>query len=158
MNISPVNGNLCTQMAAIRTESRERDLARLLALVERRVVARLATALTEAGCTVEEWRVMSLLADGAGHAMTEIAEFALLPPPTLTKLIDRMVSANHVYRRVDDADRRRVLVFLSTRGRAKYQALGAAIDAEWDAVASTAGREEIALLGALLSRVADRLA
>lgn len=158
VNISFVNGNLSSQMEAIRTAGRERDLGQLLALVERRVVARMAAALAARTGTVEEWRVMSLLADGEGHAMTEIAEFVLLPPPTLTKLIDRMVSANDVYRRVDDADRRRVLVFLSARGRAKHRELAAVIDEEWAGIAAAAGKEETALLGALLARIADRLA
>lgn len=134
------------------------ELDRLLTLVKRRVVARLAPALAAAGCTVEEWRVLSLLADGGGHAMTEIAEHALLPAPTLTKLVDRMVSANRVYRRVDDTDRRRVLVFLSARGRDLYRKLSQVVEDEGDALVAAAGREEMALLGALLARVAGRLA
>ncbi|WP_433328947.1 MarR family winged helix-turn-helix transcriptional regulator [Spirillospora sp. CA-294931] len=141
-------------MEATGTGARERDLARLLALVERRVAGRLAAALS---CSVDEWRVLSLLGDGRGHAMTEIAEYALLPPPTLTKLIDRMVAANRVHRRVDDADRRRVLVFLTPRGRDEHAALSATIEREWDHLDSVVGREEMALLSALLTRIAGRL-
>ena len=92
------------------------DFARALTLVERSVVLRLSEALKAQGATLEEWRVLSFLGDGAGHAMTEIAEFALLSAPTLTKVVDRMVSLNLVFRRVDDTDRRRVLVFVSERG------------------------------------------
>ena len=55
--------------------------------------------------------------------MSEIAEFMLMPPPSTTKLIDRLVSANLVYRRVDPTDRRRVLVFLAARGRAAHRRL-----------------------------------
>jgi len=40
--------------------------------------------------------VLSFLGDGDGHPMTAIAEFAMLPPPTLTKVVDRMVSLNLV--------------------------------------------------------------
>jgi DNA-binding MarR family transcriptional regulator len=142
-------------MEATRTPGRERDVARLLTLVERRMAARLATALNSAGCGIDEWRVMTLLADGRGHSMSEIADYALLPPPTLTKLIDRMVSANRVYRRADDADRRRVLVFLTQRGREQHDALAASIDDEWGRMAAAVGGEELALLGALLTRVAS---
>lgn len=145
-------------MDATRTGSRERDLARVLSLVERRVAARLATTLGEAGCGIDEWRVLTLLADGRGHPMSEIAGHALLPPPTLTKLIDRMVSANQVYRRVDATDRRRVLVLLTARGREQHDALAASVDAEWGRMAEAVGGEELALLGALLNRIADRLA
>ena len=76
--------------------------------------------------------MLSLLADGSGHSMSEIAEFALMPPPSTTKLIDRMVSNNLVYRRVDPTDRRRVLVFLSARGRAAHRRLRPVVEASID--------------------------
>ncbi|TDB79385.1 MarR family transcriptional regulator [Actinomadura sp. KC216] len=136
----------------------ELDLPRMLARVERGIAARLAAALKTAGSTVEEWRVISLLADGAGHTMTEIAEFALLPAPTLTKVIDRLVSAGLVFRRVDEADRRRVLAFLSEHGRETADRLTAAIETEWRGVQDAVGQEELALLRVLLTRMSARLA
>lgn len=139
---------------------RERDdleLVRLLTLVQQSMAARLAAALRAAGASVEEWRVLSFLADGRGHPMTEIAEFAMLPAPTLTKLVDRLVAANRVYRRVDDADRRRVLVFLSHRGRAAHEELTETTGRVWDDLVAAVGREETALLGALLASTAARL-
>lgn len=95
----------------------ERDLFHVLSRTEHRAGRRLAAVLDAAGCSVEQWRALALLADGRGHPMTELAEFALLPAPTATKLIDRMVAGNLVYRRADPADRRRVLVYLAERGR-----------------------------------------
>ncbi|MCG7206414.1 MarR family winged helix-turn-helix transcriptional regulator [Streptomyces arenae] len=92
------------------------DLAHLLSHAERRVVRRLAAVLAEEDCTVEEWRVLSLVGDGAGHPMSEIAGHALMPAPSLTKLVDRMVADNLVHRRPDPHDRRRVLLHLTARG------------------------------------------
>ncbi|MFF4312838.1 MarR family winged helix-turn-helix transcriptional regulator [Streptomyces sp. 900105755] len=92
------------------------DLAHLLSHAERRVVRRLAAVLAEEDCTVEEWRVLSLVGDGLGHPMSEIAEHALMPAPSLTKLVDRMVADNLVHRRPDPHDRRRVLLHLTPRG------------------------------------------
>ncbi|MEU9207628.1 MarR family transcriptional regulator [Streptomyces sp. NPDC048415] len=99
------------------------DLPRFLAAVERKVSGRLAAALQAAGSTLEQWRVLSLLADKRGHTMTELAEYALVPAPTLTKVVDRMVAANLVHRRVDESDRRRVLALLTPRGRSVYRSL-----------------------------------
>lgn len=130
---------------------------RLLSLVERRVTARLTAVLEAEGSTPEEWRVLTLLADGRGHPMAEIAEYALLPAPTLTKVIDRMVSAALVYRRADEIDRRRVLAFLSERGVLAHQALDEVVRRHNAELESVAGREELALLGALLSRLASQL-
>ena len=99
------------------------DLPRLLAAVDRKISGRLAATLQSAGRTLEEWRVLCLLADNRGHTMTELADYALLPAPTLTKVVDRMVTANLVHRRVDENDRRRVLALLTLRGRAVYRSL-----------------------------------
>lgn len=101
----------------------EPGLLELLSRAEHRVTQRVAAALRERRSSIEEWRALSLLADGAGHAMSEVAEFTLLPAPSTTKLIDRLVSNNLVYRRVDQTDRRRVLVFLAARGRVAYRRL-----------------------------------
>jgi DNA-binding MarR family transcriptional regulator len=133
------------------------DLARLLTLVERSLVVRLGEALKADGATIEEWRVLSLLGDGTGHAMTEIAEYAMLPAPSLTKVVDRMVSANLVHRRVDDADRRRVLVFATDRGSQAIQRWASTVEHEYNDVVTAIGDEETALLRALLTRAAGRL-
>ncbi|MFF7754638.1 MarR family winged helix-turn-helix transcriptional regulator [Streptomyces sp. NPDC007971] len=100
------------------------DLAHLLSHAERRLVQRLAAVLAEEDCSVEQWRVLSITADGLGHPMTEIAEYALMPAPSLTKLVDRMVADNLVYRRPDPADRRRVLLYLTARGRILHNRAG----------------------------------
>ncbi|MDX6311745.1 MAG: hypothetical protein QOF84_2091 [Streptomyces sp.] len=106
------------------------DLAHLLSHAQRRLVQRLAVVLAEEDCSVEQWRVLSIAADGKGHQMSEIAEYALLPAPTLTKLVDRMITDNLVYRRPDPADRRRVLLYLSPRGRILHQRAAHRVQAE----------------------------
>src|SRR5438094_583651 len=127
----------------------ELDFSRALTLVERSVVARLGEALKAEGATLEEWRVLSFLGDGAGRPMTEIAEYALLSPPTLTKVVDRMVSLNLVLRRVDDEDRRRVLVLVSERGAQALSRWTAAVEREQQTIVTAIGQEEAALLRAL---------
>ncbi|TMR97187.1 MarR family winged helix-turn-helix transcriptional regulator [Nonomuraea basaltis] len=136
---------------------RDLDVARLLTLVERSVVQRLGAALKEDNASIEEWRVLSLLGDGNGHAMIEIAEFAMLPPPTLTKIIDRMVSLTLVHRRVDEADRRRVLVFATDRGRQALEKWTATVERQYNDIVTAIGGEELALLRVLLTRMSARL-
>jgi DNA-binding MarR family transcriptional regulator len=106
-----------------------RDLAHQLTRAERLLSGWTSALLEAEHCTLEEWRVLKILADGHGHTMTEIADFALLPAPTLTKLMDRMVSAALVYRRADDRDRRRVLAYLAEHGRARYERAAARLTA-----------------------------
>lgn len=98
-----------------------RDLIHLLSRAEHLAARRLTAALEPEGCSLEQWRALAFLADGAGRTMTELAEYALLPAPTATKLIDRMVADALVYRHPDPADRRRVLVYPTERGTALHQ-------------------------------------
>jgi len=105
------------------------DLALLLSHVQRRVNSRLNARLADAGSSQEEYRVLAFLA-AAGQPMTEIADAAALPPSSATKLVDRMVSANLVYRRGDPADRRRVLVALTARGKAAHRRLQEIVNQE----------------------------
>ncbi|WP_328685398.1 MarR family transcriptional regulator [Streptomyces sp. NBC_01261] len=96
-------------------------LAHLLSHAERRLGLRMTAVLAEENCSVEQWRVLSVIADGKGHPMTEIADQVLMPAPSLTKLVDRMVADNLVHRRPDHSDRRRVLLHLTPRGRSLHQ-------------------------------------
>lgn len=134
------------------------DLAQLLSHAERRLVQRLAKVLAEEGCSVEEWRVMSAVADGQGHPMTEIAEHVLMPAPSLTKLVDRMVAGNLVYRRPDPDDRRRVLLHLTARGRMLHDRAAHRVHSDQarllDAVDD---RGELARLLCVLTATVDRL-
>ena len=145
-------------MTQIETPATTRGpIAQLLSQAERAVTRRVERGVQASGVNLEHWRVLSLLSDGAGHAMTEIARYAMVPAPTLTKIIDRLVDKNLVYRRVDDTDRRRVLVFLGSRGRDLHRRLAAKVADEEAAFAELLGEAGVEQLGALLSRLADHL-
>jgi DNA-binding MarR family transcriptional regulator len=92
-------------------------VAYLLAEAEQAVNRGLAEVLAAEGTTVEQWRILRALSDGHGHSMGELALAVLMPHPTLTKAVDRLIDDALVYRRQDDADRRRVAVFLADRGQ-----------------------------------------
>ena len=132
------------------------DLAHLLSQAERLVTGRLSAALEARGLTLAQWRVLSLLADGAGHPMTEAAEFAMLPAPSLTKVVDRMVSSNLVYRRPDLRDRRRVLIYSTARGRRLHQRLARDLGPAERVLGDIADDGDAAELTRLLLRILDR--
>ena len=139
------------------TAKPRRDLVHLLSRAEH-LAARHQTAILEAeaaGCSIEQWRVLALLADEQGHTMTEVADYALLPAPTATKLIDRLVAGNLVYRHPDPADRRRVLVHASERGRDLHKHLASSLERmQEDLLQAIDGGTD---LEDLLNRVADTL-
>jgi DNA-binding MarR family transcriptional regulator len=115
--------------ATVAVEPRSPELASLLAHAERAVSGAIAAVVEREGHTLERWRVLDLLADGGGRPMSEIAAHVLLPPPTLTKVVDRLVEDALVHRHVDPSDRRRVLVLLTARGRAAHRRLLRVVEA-----------------------------
>jgi len=73
--------------------------------------------------SIEGWRVLGVLRAGDGLTMSDISTAMSVPPPTLTRIVDKLVDGGWVLRRVDAADRRRVLIHLSARGKAKVRKL-----------------------------------
>ncbi|MEU6355755.1 MarR family transcriptional regulator [Streptomyces sp. NPDC047072] len=137
--------------------SRPQELLRTLTRAERLATRRLQGVLDEFDCSVEAWRVLVLLSDGQGHNMTAIADSAFLPPPSLTKLVDQLVDQNLVYRRVDPADRRRVLARLTPRGRQYWQRLDRRVRSDWAELAGLVPQDEAERLQLELTRFADAL-
>ncbi len=131
------------------------QLVNLISRVERQVTQRLGDMLGREGFTVEQWRIISLLADGAGHTMSEVADFALLPAPTLTKAVDRLVSDSIVYRRVDALDRRRLRVFLTPRGQTVFRRLDRLVARHHDDLVAAAGADAASHLERLLSELVE---
>jgi DNA-binding MarR family transcriptional regulator len=126
----------------------------LLARAERLLARRLKSVLDAEGYTLDAWRVLSLLSDGAGHHMSEIADHAFLPAATLTKLVDHLVEDNLVYRRIDPVDRRRIRAYLTTRGRNAHQRINRSVHASWDELTADSDAD---LLGDLLTQLVDAL-
>lgn len=131
------------------------DLMQLLTRAERLLARRLAVVLNSHGCSLDAWRVISLLADGHGHYMTDIAEHAVLPPGTLTKLVDHLVDDNLVYRKVDPADRRRIRAHLTTRGQRLHWQISTGLNADLSGLPMSAAAQES--LRALLAETVDAL-
>lgn len=128
----------------------------LLTRIERRVARRVEAVLGPDGPALDQWRVLDLLVDGTGRPMSAIAAHTLVPAPTLTKIVDRLVDAALVHRRADDTDRRRVLVFPTELGRATHARLAPAVAAAEHAVVDELGAADAARFVALLQRLAER--
>jgi len=132
------------------------DLMHLLTRAERLLSRRLTAILDAEGHTLDAWRVITLLSDGAGHFMTDLAEQAFLPPGSLTRLVDQLVDDNLLYRRVDDTDRRRIRAYLTARGHRFHQRVSADIHASLTGLSVAGGAQ--AQLEDLLAGLIDALA
>ncbi|MFC3447837.1 MarR family winged helix-turn-helix transcriptional regulator [Amycolatopsis speibonae] len=93
----------------------------------RSVAARVEQVLAKEGLTLDQWLVLDALSGKGGLAMADLADRTLATAPTLTRVVDKLVTTAQAYREVDAADRRRVLVHLSARGRATYRRVAAKV-------------------------------
>ena len=95
------------------------------------------------------------LADEAGHTMGEIADRLEMNPPTLTKLIDRMVGKSLVQRAADPEDSRRVLVYATDAGLELLSELQSRIDQHHAALGTLLGERNARQLEHLLTLLID---
>lgn len=134
-----------------------RRLTGLLSLAGGHVARDVAQILKGHDTSPEQWRVLNLLADGAGHSMTEIAHSTFVASPTLTRLIDRMTAENLVYRKIDPEDRRRCVVFMSARGGQLHARLREDVEGYETELAAGCSAADLDHLAALLTQLISTL-
>jgi DNA-binding MarR family transcriptional regulator len=130
------------------------DISRIIARADRIVTRRLA-ALMGDEISVDEWRALEPLADEQAHTMSEVVAMVMLPAPTVTRLVDRLVSAGLVHRRVDDRDRRRVLVVIAPRGVELVRRVSAETQARTSDVLTADELERLSQAVELLAQLND---
>ena len=130
-------------------------LALLLERAGRVVGDRLDRAIGRDGVTSDHWRVLRPLADGDGHTMGEIADRLQMNPPTLTKLVDRMVGKSLVQRSADPVDSRRVLVYATDAGLELLHELQGKVDQHHAALQALLGDRNARQLERLLTTLIE---
>jgi DNA-binding MarR family transcriptional regulator len=130
------------------------QIAYLIARTGWHLDAELKTMSGASGLPIEQCRILDLLHERDGCPMSELAQHALVEAPTLTKIVDRMVADALVYRAPDIRDRRRVMIFLSDKGRACFEALRPLFQARERRLARRLGKAGLADLRRLLRTLA----
>jgi DNA-binding MarR family transcriptional regulator len=96
-------------------------LAYLLARASFIVSGEFHATLKNWDLSVPEWRVLACLMDVEGLSVGELAEMALMKQPGLTKVLDRMERNELLKRQGTSDDRRRVIIHLTAKGRARVK-------------------------------------
>lgn len=128
------------------TGLRGAGLSLLLKHAEQAVRQRLQPALDAHGLTYDHWRILAVLELQPGLTMSTIADAAVVPAATLTRLVDRLTESALVVRRIDRADKRRALVALSPRGATVTAELRTVEESLSAAIAEALGTERSAAL------------
>jgi DNA-binding MarR family transcriptional regulator len=77
------------------------------------------------GLPLMDWRVMMCIAAAPGATAQDIADFGGFDKMTISVSLKRLIARGRVARRPDPADGRRMLLQLTSAGRAIYRELGA---------------------------------
>jgi len=88
---------------------------------------RLEARLAELGVSQGEAHILALLSDGRPRPVGELRRSLAHRPSTLSGILDRLEQRRLVTRRLNDADRRSLLVTLTRRGRAAALVVAAAL-------------------------------
>lgn len=113
--------------------------------------------LRERGFAMGQLPVLMALKDGRPHSQAELARLAQVEQPSMAQLLARMERDGLVERVPDPADGRRRLVLLTPACRKRMHESRAVMLALSAEVMAGFAPEELAELGRLLRRVADRV-
>ena len=104
----------------------ETYLPYLLARASHSVSSSFHASLKGWDLSVPEWRVLACLVEADGLPVGQLAAMVMMKQPSMTKVLDRMEAEGLVRRRGAREDRRRVLIHLTPKGRARVKPVLAA--------------------------------
>ena len=140
--------NMSEQLSSFETH-----ISYAVAAAHRSVNQRMTTQLKKHGIQIEAWRVMECLDAGGRLTMGVLASKALINPPTLSKLVDRMVSDGLVHRQISQNDQREVNLLLTHLGRLRMLDIRKDVEEQDGALNGLLETEDGALLLKLLSKI-----
>ena len=121
-----------------------------LAAAHRSVNRSLAARLKKYGIQVEAWRILETLDSGERLTMGRLAEVVLINPPTLSKLVDRMVADGLVHRQAAPDDQRQVNLLITALGRKRMARIRQEIKDQDSEITSQLGKDGALALVKLL--------
>lgn len=133
------------------------DIAQLICGVNRKIEQAMESHLKPNGLAIEQYRVLEALDENDGLSMGDLAARVFVDAPTLTKIIDRMVSNADVYRAPDPRDRRRVLIFRSPKGAETFARLNRLVSGMRNEIIEDFGTHQADELRNLLGQLLVRL-
>lgn len=87
----------------------------------RMLAVELDALLKPMGLATDHWLVLQALRDENALTMTELVDRTGTNSATLTRVVDKLIINALAYREVDAVDRRKIRVYISTRGKSFHQ-------------------------------------
>ena len=132
------------------TSFAHRNLPRLLLQARESVMARTRPGLRLHGLSDPQWRVLRVLGELGTVETGRVAREAFILGPSLTGVLARMERDGLVRRERDPADQRRSVVAATAKGLKIVEKLAHKVEAHYDWMEKSLGKEKLAQLYALL--------
>lgn len=123
------------------TRPKHRNLPLLLLQARESVLGRFRPILNANRVTEQQWRIMRVLIEAESLEPRQIGDLCRISSPSLAGVLARMQQLGFVARKRIDQDRRRMRVELTARGRALVLRMLPQVDATYERIERTAGRE-----------------
>ena len=140
---------------AVTTTFSHRNLPRLLLQARESVMAQTRPSLREHGLSDQQWRVLRVLGEHGTVETGRVAREAYILGPSLTGVLSRMERDGLVQRERDPADQRRTVVEATSKGLKLVEKLSRTIEAHYEWMEKTLGKQQLAELYELLDRVIE---
>lgn len=144
-------------MTSRQTKNGDLHLDDMLPYLMNRLIARmnqnLVDDLRNRGFTFQDWRVLAVLAVHEGANLTELAEAAVIPQPSVSRLAANLAKRGYVSRQNGKTDSRNVHLFITPKGRAIYDQMRPLAVAEYRAAMKGFSAKEYEDLRAALLRM-----
>lgn len=121
----------------------QRSLPVLLFRAREAVMGYLRPVLRANGLTEQQWRVLRALDDEGAMEASELARFASILPPSLSRILKLLEAKGWVTRRTDRSDLRRAVIAISPKGRAVIRRIVPQAEAQYALIIKAFGAREV---------------
>ena len=132
-----------------------RNLPRLLLQARESVMAHTRPSLREHNLSDQQWRVLRVLGEHGTVETGRVAREAFILGPSLTGVLARMERDGLVRRERDPSDQRRTVVEATAKGRRLVDKLSRTVEAHYEWMERSLGRDKLAMLYRLLDEVIE---
>jgi homoprotocatechuate degradation regulator HpaR len=132
-----------------------RNLPRLLLQARESVMTHTRPSLREHGLSDQQWRVLRVLGEHGTVETGRVAREAYILGPSLTGVLSRMERDGLIRRERDSADQRRTVVAATTKGMKLVDKLSHTVEAHYDWMEKSLGKQKLTQLYSLLDEVIE---
>lgn len=134
-----------------------RSLPMSLLRAREAVMRKFTPSLQQHGLSPQQWRVMRALDDQDGMDISELSRRCFLLKPSLSRIVQNLVSRKILKRQQSDTDQRRAIISLTSKGRGLINEIIPFSEERYAYITEKFGYGKLQLLYELLDELMEKL-